>query len=232
MTIYGNKRIIKSLAEDDRPREKLLTKGVHVLSNAELLAVLVASGNKKKNALDISIELLKSCDGSISSLAKKNHTELQKHEGIGLAKASTIIAALELSKRSLLEKAKSIHKIQSSQDAFLSIKPHLFRLQVEEFWVAYLDRSNKIIAVKALSKGGIHGTVVDVRLILKNAIDNLASGLILFHNHPSGNLKPSTNDDKITKQICDAGKLVDILILDHLIVSDNNYYSYADEGRL
>jgi len=229
---YPHKRIIKSLAEDERPREKLANKGAHILSNAELLAILIASGSINKNALDIAKDLLDSCEQSIRSLANKSLDELQKLEGIGIAKATTIIAALELSKRSLMEESKATTKIQSSQDAFSIIKPHLFRLQVEEFWVAYLDRSNKVLSLKALSKGGIHGTVVDLRLILKNALDMLASGLILFHNHPSGNLKPSINDDKITKQISDAGKLVDILILDHLIVNDNNYYSYADEGKL
>jgi DNA repair protein RadC len=232
MKNYKVKRSIKSLSEDDRPREKLLSKGTAALSNAELLAILISSGSEGKNALDLAIELLQSCDNSLAQLGKKKVIELTKHKGIGEAKATTIVAALELSKRSMSEDSKMRTQINSSQDAFRLIKSHLYNLQVEEFWVAYLDRANKLISLKALSKGGLHGTVVDVRVILKNALDLLACGIILYHNHPSGNLKPSINDDKITIQIRDAGKLVDILILDHLIVSNNNFYSYADEARL
>lgn len=232
MKNYIVKRSIKSLSEDDRPREKLLSKGIASLSNAELLAILISSGSAGKNALDLSIELLQSCDNSLTQLGKKRVVELTRHKGIGEAKATTIVAALELSKRSMSEDSKLRTQINSSQDAFLLIKSHLYNLQIEEFWVAYLDRANKLISVLPLSKGGLHGTVVDVRVILKNALDLLACGIILYHNHPSGNLKPSTNDDKITMQIRDAGKLVDILILDHLIVSNNNFYSYADEARL
>jgi DNA repair protein RadC len=232
MNKYTVNRSIKALSEDDRPREKLQNNGIASLSNAELLAILISSGSAGKNALDLSIELMQASKNSLNILSTKSISELQKHKGIGKAKATTIIAALELSKRSLKEKAKTIIKIQSSNDAFLLIKPHLYQLKIEEFWVAYLDRSNKIISIEALSKGGLHGTVVDVRVILKIAIDQLACGIILFHNHPSGNLKASLNDDKITKQMKDAGKLVDILILDHLIVSNNNYYSYADDGKL
>lgn len=232
MKAYEITRSIKSLSEDDRPREKLLHKGNTALSNAELLAILISSGSAGKNAMDLAIELLQSCDNLLSKLSKKKIVELKKHKGIGEAKATTIVAALELSKRMLSEESKTRTQINSSQDAFSLIKSHFFHLQVEEFWVAYLDRSNKLISLQALSKGGLHGTVVDVRVILKTALDLLACGIILYHNHPSGNLKPSTNDDKITIQIRDAGKLVDILILDHLIVNDNNFYSYADEARL
>jgi len=232
MNDYELNRTIKALAEDDRPREKLLVKGRASLSNAELVALLISSGSAGKNALDLSKELLQSCNNSIATLSQRSLSELQRHKGIGKAKAMTIVAALELSKRSLLEESNTKTKIQSSHDAFLVIKSHLYQLKVEEFWVAYLDRSNKLLSLQCLSKGGLHGTVVDVRIILKNALDLLSCGIILFHNHPSGNLKPSTNDDKITIQIRDGGKLVDILILDHLIVNNNKYYSYADEGKL
>ncbi len=232
MKDYVANRSIKSLAEDDRPREKLLSKGIASLSNAELIAIVIASGSAGKNAVDLSMELLQSCDNSLAQLSKKSLAELQKHKGIGKAKAMTIVSALELSKRNLSEKSRERTQIHSSQDAYLLIKAQIFHLKIEEFWVAYLDRANKLISLKLLSRGGLHGTVVDIRVILKNALDHLASGIILFHNHPSGNLKPSSNDDKITIQMRDAGKLVDILILDHLIVSNDSYYSYADEGRL
>lgn len=232
MNTYNFNKTIKALSEDDRPREKLSSKGLSALSNAELIAILISSGSAEKNALELSIELMQACDNSLNQLSSRSISELQKHKGIGNAKATTIIAALELSKRSLKEDARAMKQIHSSKDAFLLIKASLYNLKVEEFWVAYLDRANKVISLQVLSKGGLHGTVVDIRIILKTALDLLACGIILFHNHPSGNLKASKNDDKITIQIRDAGKLVDILILDHLIVSNNNYYSYADEGKL
>jgi DNA repair protein RadC len=232
MNEYIVNKSIKALAEDDRPREKLQSKGIASLSDVELLAILISSGSAGKNAIDLAKELLQNCNNSLSKLSTKSISELQKHSGIGNAKATRIISALELSRRNLNEKAKAIIQISSSNDAFILIKPRLYQLKVEEFWVAFLDRANKIISVQVMSKGGLHGTVVDVRVILKMALDFLACGIILFHNHPSGNIKPSINDDKITIQLRDAGKLVDILILDHLIVSDSKYYSYADEGRL
>jgi DNA repair protein RadC len=232
MNTYTRNSTLKALAEDDKPREKLQLKGISSLSNVELIAILISSGSAGKNAIELSIELLQHSDNSLQKLSSKSINELQKHKGIGKAKATSIIAALELSRRSLLEKASEVVQIQSSKDAFILIKPHLYNLKIEEFWVAYLDRANKVISLQVLSKGGLHGTVVDVRVLLKTALDLLACGIILFHNHPSGNLKASTNDDKITIQLRDAGKLVDILILDHLIVSDSNYYSYADDGKL
>lgn len=232
MNTYTRNSTLKALAEDDKPREKLQLKGISSLSNVELIAILISSGSAGKNAIELSIELLQHSDNSLQKLSSKSINELQKHKGIGKAKATSIIAALELSRRSLLEKASEVVQIQSSKDAFTLIKPHLYNLKIEEFWVAYLDRANKVISLQVLSKGGLHGTVVDVRVLLKTALDLLACGIILFHNHPSGNLKASTNDDKITIQLRDAGKLVDILILDHLIVSDSNYYSYADDGKL
>jgi len=232
MPEYQLKNTIKSLAEDDRPREKLLLNGQNSLSNAELIAILIGSGNTEKNAVELAREILRTYSDQLSKLSKADVDELTHHKGIGPAKAINIVAALELSKRRLKESGNEAKKISSSLDAYQVIKPHLFDLRVEEFWVAYLNRSNKIIALKSLSRGGIHGTVVDSRIIFKKALDLMASAIILFHNHPSGNLKPSAQDDTITKQIKDAGKLLDILILDHLIVSDKSFYSYADEGRL
>ena len=232
MLDYSVKNTIKSLAEDDRPREKLLLKGQHSLSNAELIAILIGSGNSDKNAVELAREILKAYDDKFSKLARADVNELTRHKGIGTAKAINIIAALELSKRRLKETSAEAKKIISSQDAYDVIKPHLFDLNVEEFWVAFLNRSNKIIDIKSISRGGIHGTVVDSRVIFKKALDRMASSIVLFHNHPSGNIKPSAQDDALTKQIKDAGKLLDILILDHLIVSDKSFYSYSDHGRM
>ncbi|RLD25404.1 MAG: hypothetical protein DRI54_04920 [Bacteroidetes bacterium] len=232
MSDYPIKISIKSLAEDDRPREKLILNGKSTLSNAELIAILIGSGNTEKNAVELAREILKTYSDQLSKLSKANVDELTHFKGIGPAKAINIVAALELSKRRLKESGNETKKISSSHDAFDAIKPYLFDLNVEEFWVAFLNRSNKIIGIKSISRGGIHGTVVDSRVIFKKALDMMASAIILFHNHPSGNLKPSAQDDTITKQIKDAGKLLDILILDHLIVSDKSFYSYADQGRL
>lgn len=232
MSDYTLKNTIKSLAEDDRPREKLLLNGQNSLSNTELIAILIGSGNTEKNAVELARDILKAYQNQLSKLSKADINELTRHKGIGTAKAINIIAALELSKRRLKESGSETKKITSSHDAYEAIKPYLFDLNVEEFWVAFLNRSNKIIGLKSISRGGIHGTVVDSRVIFKKALDMMSSAIILFHNHPSGNLKPSAQDDTITKQIKDAGKLLDILILDHLIVSDKSFYSYADQGRL
>jgi DNA repair protein RadC len=232
MNDYPIKTTIKSLAEDDRPREKMLLKGKHSLSNAELIAIMIGSGNADKNAVELAREILKGYSDKLSKLSKADVNELTRFKGIGPAKAINIIAAIELSKRRLKETGEETNKISSSKDAYDAIKPHLFDLSVEEFWVAFLNRSNKIIGLESISRGGIHGTVVDSRVIFKKALDRMASAIILFHNHPSGNLKPSAQDDAITKQIKDAGKLLDILILDHLIFSDKSFYSYADQGRM
>jgi DNA repair protein RadC len=232
MNDYPIKTTIKSLAEDDRPREKMLLKGQHSLSNAELIAIMIGSGNADKNAVELAREILKTYGDKLSKLARANVNELTRFKGIGTAKAINIIAAIELSKRRLRETGEETKKISSSQDAYQAIKPYLFDLNVEEFWVAFLNRSNKIIGLESISRGGIHGTVVDSRVIFKKALDRMASAIILFHNHPSGNLKPSAQDDAITKQIKNAGKLLDILILDHLIFSDKSFYSYSDQGRM
>lgn len=232
MNEYTIKNTIKSLAEDDRPREKLILNGQNSLSNAELIAILIGSGNAEKNAVELGREILKSYDDKLSKLARADVDELTRFKGIGAAKAINIIAAIALSKRRLKENSEETKIITSSQDGYDAIKPYLFDLNVEEFWVAFLNRSNKIIGIKSMSRGGIHGTVVDSRVIFKKALDLMASAIILFHNHPSGNLKPSAQDDAITKQIKDAGKLLDILILDHLIVSDKSFYSYSDQGRM
>lgn len=232
MSKYPVRHTLKMWAEDDRPREKLLSLGFHALSNTELIAILIGSGSRKKNAVELAREILAAFDDKLTLVSKATIAELTRFEGIGTAKAIAIAAALELGKRRLKEKSDPNTAITSSTDAFNLIAPFLIDLTVEEFWVAFLNRANKPVAIKSISKGGIHGTVVDVRVIFKKAVELLATSIVLFHNHPSGNLNPSTQDDRITKQLKDAGKLMDILILDHLIVSDKSYFSYADTGRL
>ncbi len=221
---------IKSWAEDDRPREKLVTKGRQALSDAELLAILLASGNRKETAVQLAQRILKENKNSINELAKLQLNDLKKFNGVGEAKAVTIAAALEIGRRRTDESIDEKIKITSSALAYSILKSKLSDLPHEEFWVLYMTRSNNIIKTECISRGGISGTVVDVRLILKPAIEYLASSIILAHNHPSGNLKPSQEDIRLTKKINDASKLLDISLQDHLIIGDQAYYSFADEG--
>lgn len=221
---------IKSWAGDDRPREKLITKGRQALSDAELLAILLSSGNKNETAVQLAQRILNSNQNSINQLAKLQLNDLKKYKGIGEAKAVTIAAALEIGRRRTSEEIEIKQKITSSKVAYDIIKSKLSDLPHEEFWVLFLSRSNSVIKTECISKGGVSGTVVDVRLILKPAIENLASGIILTHNHPSGNLKPSHEDIHLTKKVKEAAKLVDIMVQDHLIIADQNYFSFADEG--
>lgn len=223
---------IKSWAEDDRPREKLIAKGRHALSDAELLAILLSSGNKNETAVQLAQRILNSNQNSINQLAKLQLNDLKKYKGVGEAKAVTIAAALEIGRRRTFEEVEIKQKITSSKIAYDIIKSKLSDLPHEEFWVLFLSRSNSVIKAECISKGGVSGTIVDVRLILKPAIENLASGIILTHNHPSGNLKPSNEDIHLTKKVKDAAKLIDIMVQDHLIIADQNYFSFADEGIL
>lgn len=221
---------IKSWAEDDRPREKLITKGRQALSDAELLAILLSSGNKNETAVQLAQRILSNNQNSINQLAKLQLNDLKKYKGVGEAKAVTIAAALEIGRRRTSEEVEVQQKITSSKIAYDIIKSKLSDLPHEEFWVLFLSRSNSVIKTECISRGGVSGTVVDVRLILKPAIEHLASGIILTHNHPSGNLKPSQEDIYLTKKVKEAAKLVDIMVQDHLIIADQNYYSFADEG--
>jgi DNA repair protein RadC len=230
---YSSKSLsIKSWAEEERPREKLLHKGSHSLTLAELMAIILGSGNAQKNAVELAREMVECFEGKLSQLSKATVSDFLKFKGVGPAKAIALVAALELAKRRLLEKSEDIASITSSQEAYAYIIPHFLDQKVEAFWVAFLNRANKPIGCEKLSMGGIHGTVVDHRILFKKALDKYATSILLFHNHPSGQLKPSAQDDRITKQIQDAGLLLDIRILDHLIVSDKSYYSYADAGKL
>ncbi|MES2514363.1 MAG: DNA repair protein RadC [Bacteroidota bacterium] len=223
---------IKSWAEDDRPREKLVSKGRHALSDAELLAILLASGNRNETAVQLAQRILKENKNSINELAKLQLNDLKKFKGVGEAKAVTIAAALEIGRRRTDEDIEAKTKIVSPKQAFDLFRSKLSDLPHEEFWVIFLSRSNSVLKTECISKGGISGTVVDVRLILKPALECLASSVILAHNHPSGNLKPSQEDIHLTKKIKDAAKLMDIGLQDHLIIGDQTYYSFADEGIL
>ncbi|MGL4292995.1 MAG: RadC family protein [Bacteroidales bacterium] len=224
---------IKEWAEDDRPREKMLSKGIASLSDAELIAILIGSGHKDKSAVELSKEILYSEGNDLSRLSKTSVKVLMnRHQGVGPAKAISILAALELGKRRNQSEATKAFSISSSTDVYRYFQPLLCDIRHEEFWVIYLNQSNKIIHRKKISKGGISETAVDIRLILKEAIEHTASGLILCHNHPSGNNKPSSADDSFTKKIKEAARLMDVRVLDHLIVCESCYFSYADEGRI
>lgn len=223
---------ITEWAVEDRPREKLINNGTAGLSDAELLAILISSGTKDKSALDLGRELLGMVNNNLNSLGKLSISDLKKLRGIGDARAVTIAAALELGRRRKLSEVPDVIQIKCSKDVADIFQPLLSDLAHEEFWILFLNRSNKVISRMKLSQGGISGTVTDVRMVMKKAIEYLASGIIVCHNHPSGNLNPSESDSKITSKIKEAGNLMDIQLLDHLIVSDKDYYSFADNGLL
>lgn len=223
---------ITDWAVEDRPREKLYQKGTSSLSDAELLAILIGSGTRKKSAVDLGRELLSLVSNNLNTLGKLGISDLTKIHGIGQARAVTIAAALELGRRRRLADMPEIPQIKCSRDVFDLVSPSLSDLPHEEFWILFLNRSNKVINRMRLSQGGISGTVTDVRLIMKKAIENLSSGIIVCHNHPSGNLTPSESDTKITNKIKEAGAIMDIQLLDHLIICDRDYYSFADNGLI
>lgn len=223
---------IKNWSEDDKPREKLLHKGKQALSDAELVAILIGSGSVNESAVALCQRIMASVNNQLSELGKLTVQDLTKFKGIGEAKAITIIAALELGRRRRGEEALVKSKITSSTSVFELLHPLIGELPHEEFWIVYLNNSNKVIQSGQVSKGGITGTLVDVRLVMKTAIQLGATALILAHNHPSGSLKPSVADKEITKKLKTAGENLDIKILDHIIVTDSSYYSFADEGIL
>ncbi len=223
---------ITDWAVGDRPREKLIQKGTSSLSDAELLAILISSGTKDKSAVDLGRELLGIVNNNLNSLGKLTISDLKKLHGIGTARAVTITAALELGRRRKLSEIPDVTQIKCSKDVADIFQPLLSDISHEEFWILFLNRSNKVINTMKLSQGGISGTVTDVRIVMKKAIEYLASGIIICHNHPSGNLNPSESDTKITQKIKEAGALMDIQLLDHLIISDKDYYSFADNGLL
>ncbi len=223
---------IKEWAVEDRPREKMLLKGSRFVTDAELIAILIGSGNTNETAVELSKRILTSTNNNLNDLGRKGVDYLKTFKGIGEAKAVTIVAALELGKRRKEAEVFNKSKITGSKDAADYFQPLLGDLNHEEFWIMLLNRGNKILDTFMVSQGGVSGTVIDVRIILKKAIDNLASSLILCHNHPSGTMEASDADLKITKKISDAAKIMDMSVIDHIIIGQNRYLSFADEGML
>ncbi|MDJ1478930.1 DNA repair protein RadC [Cytophagaceae bacterium YF14B1] len=223
---------ILSWAEEDRPREKVLLKGKAALSDAELIGILLGSGTVSLSAVDLAKQILGSVDNNLTSLAKLSVKDLEKFKGIGEAKAITIVAALELGRRRKESELPQRQVITSSKDVFTIMHSHLLDLLHEEFWVVLLNRSNIVMKKVQISVGGVSGTVADPKLIFKTALENLASSIILVHNHPSGNLKPSQADKDLTHKLKEAGKYLEIPVLDHVIITEKSYFSFADEGIL
>ncbi|OEK02118.1 hypothetical protein BFP97_11550 [Roseivirga sp. 4D4] len=228
-----NKKLtILSWAEEDRPREKLQLKGKSSLSEAELVAILIGSGSQSQSAVELSKSILSSVHNDLNQLAKLGIQDLTKFNGIGEAKAISIVSALELGRRRKDISSQVRPQILASQDAYRLMKPELMDQPTEQFWVILMNRSNRVIHKKPISLGGISGTVVDPKVVFKVALENLASGIILVHNHPSGNLKASEADIRLTKKLKEAGSLLEIPILDHIIFADEGYLSFMDENML
>jgi DNA repair protein RadC len=232
MEKYKNHTTIRSWAEDDRPREKFILKGRQSLSDAELLAILISSGTKEESAVDLAKKILSKANGTLHELSRFTVQELIREKGIGMARAIAILAALELGRRRNESDAVAREKIKSSKDAFEIFRSTMGDKPYEEFWILMLNKGNRLIRKHMVSEGGIAGTVVDPKKVFKICIDHHATAIILGHNHPSGNIAPSESDIKLTKNLLHAGKLLDISVLDHLIVCDNAYYSFGDEGIL
>lgn len=221
---------ITAWAEDDRPREKLQNKGRQSLSDAELLAILLGSGSRNESAVALAQRILSSVGNNLNELGKRSLAELMKFKGIGEAKAITIAAALELGRRRQVSGVLDRPVITSSSDAYQAIGPILTDLPHEEFWMLLLNKGNKVIGREKMSTGGTDATIVDAKIVFRKAIEGLATAIIVCHNHPSGNLRPSQSDLDLTRKLKEAGDIIGLKVLDHLIVSDGGYYSFADEG--
>ncbi len=221
---------IKDWALEDRPREKMIKRGIGSLSDAELLAILINTGTKNESAVAIAQRILTSANNNLNELGKRSLTDFTSTKGIGEAKGITIMAALELGRRRKQTEALSRPKIQSSSDIIEIFQPQLADLPHEEFWVLYLNRANKVIDQSRITQGGVTGTIFDIKLIMKSAIEKLASSIIICHNHPSGNPKPSEQDIKITQKLKEAALVFEINLLDHIIITDSECYSFADSG--
>ncbi|WP_115463198.1 RadC family protein [Winogradskyella aurantiaca] len=232
MAEFSNSMSIKSWSQDDQPREKLRDKGRNSLSNAELIAILIGSGSKNESAVALSKRILSSVDNNLYSLGKLSLKQLMKFKGIGEAKAIAIAAALEIGRRRGVEGEIVLDKIESSNTVFRIMQPIIGDLPHEEFWILFLNNSNKILRKQQLSRGGMTGTLVDTRLVMKQALEEGATSIILIHNHPSGTLRASKADKSITQKLKAAGELLDVKVLDHLIVTEHAYFSFADEGFL
>ena len=223
---------IKFLAEDDRPREKFLLKGRNSLSDSELLAIIMGSGSRDETAVELARKILASVDNNWHQLSLLTIKDLTKFKGVGEVKAISIATALEIGRRRASQEIPEKPQISSSYDTYQILKFHLADLRTEEFWAIFLNQSNKVIHISQLTQGGINQSIVDIRILFKNALDHFATGIIVAHNHPSGNLKPSSEDIHITKKIKEAGNLMNIQLLDHLIITQNSYLSFADENLL
>lgn len=223
---------LKSLAEDDRPREKFLLKGKSAVSDSELLAIIMGSGNREESAVELARRILNSVENNWHRLSQLSIKDLTKFKGVGEAKAISIATALEIGNRKSQQEVLERQQISSSRDAFEILQPHLADLQTEEFWAIFLNHQNKILYKTCLFRGGIASSVADVRVVFKTALEHFSTQIIVAHNHPAGSLKPSKEDINITQKIKDAGKLLDIDLLDHLILTQNKYYSFKDEGIL
>lgn len=223
---------IKDWNEEDRPREKLLKRGETALTDAELIAILLVSGNREETAVGLARRILRDVDNSLSALARKSIAEFQQYNGIGTAKAVTLMAALELGRRRRLAQANQKTKIRSSKDVFDRMQPILSDLPHEEFWVIYLNNANVVLHSEKHTQGGLTGTLVDSRIVLKQALLLGAVALILVHNHPSGTLVASQSDKVLTKKMQNAARTLDIKVLDHLIITEKAYFSFADENML
>lgn len=223
---------IKFLAEDDRPREKFLLKGKNSLSDAELLAIIMGSGNREDSAVELGRKILGSVENNWHNLSLLSLSDLMKFKGVGEAKAISIAAALEIGHRRAAQEVPEKIQIRESKDIYKVLQPYLSDLLTEEFWAVFLNQNNRIVGKARLSAGGINQSIVDVRILFKTALEHLSTAIAIAHNHPSGNLKPSQEDLRITKQIADAGKILNIQLLDHLIISQNAYLSFADENIL
>lgn len=223
---------MKYWVAEEQPREKLQAKGRNALSNAELLAIILRTGSKQWSALHLAQQILESVEHDLNALGRKSIAELQKFPGIGQVKATEIAAVMELVRRRQISKSSQRPVIKCSGDAFECAKPYFHDLIHEEFYALYLSRSNQVIDVKQISKGGITGTVADGKLIFNYGLESKATGIILVHNHPSGNIQPSASDIQLTNSLKKFGAYIEVQILDHLIIAGNNYFSFADEGRL
>ena len=223
---------IKNWSDDDKPREKLMLQGKGKLTRAELIAILIASGNAEESAVALAQRILNSVDNNLAELSRLSVKDLMKFKGIGMAKAVSIVAALELGKRRRADEVPERRKIKSSEDVYNILYAELADKNYEEFWILLLDRANQVIRKVNISEGGMAGTVADPKKIFKIALDNNASSIILAHNHPSNNMKPSTNDIELTKKIVNSGKVLEINVLDHLIIGTDKYFSFADESLI
>jgi DNA repair protein RadC len=227
----AKKLTLKEWTDDNKPREKLLKVGIKMMSDAELLAIIMGSGSRDETAVDLAIKIMKDNNSNISEVSRLQIKDLMKYKGIGLAKAISIISAFELGRRSFFGDINR-SKILDSESAFQLMYALLSGIMYEEFWVVYLNNSNMVLAKKKIAQGGITSTTVDLRLIYSIALEQHSTAILLYHNHPSGNINPSESDIQLTKKIVEAGKLLDIKVLDHLIIGEKNFYSFADKGLI